>query len=110
MKSTPCVDYPVAQASDRLEGPGSPEGLSGACINCDSELHKMHICYLRSQGLERRIESISDHPTVECGQCGAKANSAENVCAAHLGGDAPNVEGGHGSIVLDQIGKPHGDW
>ena len=27
--------------------------------------------------------------------------------AAHLGEDAPNVEGGHGSVGLDEVGKPH---
>jgi hypothetical protein len=67
----------------------------------------MHICYLKSQGLEECIKSISDNPTVECRQCGAKANSLQYVCAAHLGQEAPNVEGGHGIVDLEDIGKPH---
>ena len=76
-------------------------------MNCNSESHKTHICYLKSQGQEECIRSITDNPTVECRHCGAKANSLEYICAAHLGQEAPNVEGGHGSVSLDEIGKPH---
>jgi hypothetical protein len=53
------------------------------------------------------IKSFSDHPTVECRKCGAKANSSKNLCAAHLGDTAPNVEGGHGFVGLEEVGKPH---
>lgn len=76
-------------------------------MNCNSESHKTHICYLKAQGQEECIRSITDNPTVECRHCGAKANSLEYICAAHLGQEAPNVEGGHGSVSLDEIGKPH---
>ena len=76
-------------------------------MSCDSKQHKMHMCVLKSKGHDDIIKSLSDHPTVECRQCGAKANSLENVCAAHLGEEAPNVEGGHGSVGLEDIGKPH---
>ncbi len=76
-------------------------------MNCNGESHKMHICYLTSQGKVESVRSISDNPTVECRHCGAKANSLEFVCAAHLGQEAPSVEGGHGSVGLDEIGKPH---
>jgi hypothetical protein len=31
----------------------------------------------------------------------------ENVCAAHMEEEAPNVEGGHGSVGIEDIGKPH---
>jgi len=62
---------------------------------------------LKLQGKDDCIKRLSDNPTVECSQCGAKANSLEYVCAAHLGEEAPNVEGGHGSADLEEIGKPH---
>lgn len=65
------------------------------------------MCALKRQGLEDCIKSLSDKPTVECRQCGARANSSENLCAAHLGDSAPNVEGGHGSVDLEDVGKPH---
>jgi hypothetical protein len=76
-------------------------------MSCNGESHKMHICYLKLQGQEECIRSITDNPTVECRHCGAKANSLQYICAAHLGQEAPNVEGGHGSVSLDEIGKPH---
>ena len=76
-------------------------------MGCNCESHKMHICYLKSQGEDDCIKSLTDNPTVVCRQCGAKANSIQNLCAAHLGAEAPNVEGGHGSVSLDEIGKPH---
>jgi hypothetical protein len=76
-------------------------------MNCNCEAHQMHICNLKAQGREDCIESISDKPTVQCRHCGAKANSLQYVCAAHLVDEAPNVEGGHGSVGLEDIGKPH---
>ena len=76
-------------------------------MSCDSEQHKMHMCVLKSQGKDDCIKSLSDNPTVECRQCGAKANSLQYVCAAHLGETSPNVEGGHGSVDLEEVGKPH---
>jgi len=74
---------------------------------CNSSSHKMHICALKNSGRDDLIKSLSNRPTVECKQCGAKANSLENICAAHLGDNAPNVEGGHGSVDFENIGKPH---
>ena len=76
-------------------------------MSCDSKHHQTHMCALKAQGLDDCIKSLSDHPTVECRQCGAKANSSQNLCAAHLGEWAPSVEGGHGTVSLDEIGKPH---
>ncbi len=76
-------------------------------MSCNDKSHKMHMCVLKSEGQDDIVKRLSDHPTVECRQCGAKANSVENVCAAHLGEEAPNVEGGHGSVGLEEIGKPH---
>jgi hypothetical protein len=76
-------------------------------MECKVEAHKMHMCSLKMQGLNDIIKSVSNNPTVECKQCGAKANSLEYVCAAHLGEDAPNVEGGHGIVDVEEVGKPH---
>jgi len=76
-------------------------------MSCNTEQHQTHMCALKKAGEYERIKSLSDHPTVECRQCGAKANSAEYLCAAHLGDCAPNVEGGHGTVSIDEIGKPH---
>ena len=76
-------------------------------MSCDSEDHQKHMCVLKREGQADRIKSLSDHPTVECRQCGAKANSSEYLCAAHLGDSAPNVEGGHGTVDIEEVGKQH---
>jgi hypothetical protein len=76
-------------------------------MSCDSKDHQMHMCALKRAGKDDLIKSLSDHPTVECRQCGARANSSEYLCAAHLRETAPNVEGGHGSVGIEDIGKPH---
>jgi len=76
-------------------------------IICDTEAHNMHMCYLKSQGKDEIIKSISNNPEVQCRQCGAKANDAKYLCAAHLKEDAPNVEGGHGSVEMEDVGKRH---
>jgi len=76
-------------------------------MSCDEKNHQMHMCALKRNGLDDCIKSLSDNPTVECRNCGAKANSSKNLCAAHLCDQAPNVEGGHGTVSIDEIGKPH---
>lgn len=76
-------------------------------MGCTCENHHMHMCSLKEQGKYDLIKSLSDNPTVECKQCGAKANDAKYLCAAHLGDTAPNVEGGHGNVDLQDVGKPH---
>ena len=48
---------------------------------CNIEQHKMHMCALKEENNKECIKSLSDKPTVECGNCGAKANSPENVCS-----------------------------
>lgn len=47
---------------------------------CNIEQHKMHMCALKEEKNDECIKSLSDNPTVVCGDCGAKANSYENVC------------------------------
>lgn len=76
-------------------------------MSCTCESHTKHICYLKSKGLDDCIAAVTDNPKVECRQCGAHANSAEYLCAAHLKQDAPNVEGGHGIVGIEEIGKQH---
>jgi hypothetical protein len=76
-------------------------------MGCDSESHRLHICSLKLHGQQDRVKCLTDCPTVQCRQCGVKANSVEYICAAHLQQDAPNVEGGHGTVELDEIGKAH---
>jgi len=76
-------------------------------MSCDSKNHSMHMCALKAQGKDDCIRDLSDKPTVECKKCGAKANSVKNLCAAHLLDNAPSVEGGHGSVSLADVGKPH---
>jgi len=76
-------------------------------MSCDDKNHTKHMCALKAQGLDECIKSLSDRPTVECRTCGARANSSQNLCAAHLGDWAPSVEGGHGTVGIDEVGKPH---
>lgn len=76
-------------------------------MGCDAENHQNHMCVLKAKGLDECIKKFSDHPTVECRKCGAKANSPRQLCAAHLGDWAPSVAGGHGSVSIEDVGKPH---
>ena len=43
-------------------------------------MHKEHMCALQAAGNTVEVARLSDHPTVECGVCGAKANCEDNVC------------------------------
>jgi len=74
---------------------------------CKVESHNEHICFLKMNGLDDILKKVSDNPTVECKHCGAKANSMQYVCAASLEDDAPSVEGGHGTVDVEEAGKPH---
>ena len=65
-------------------------------MSCTCESHDMHMCALKAEGKADLIKSLSDNPTVECRQC-----------AAHLRDEAPNVEGGHGNVGIEEVGKPH---
>jgi hypothetical protein len=49
-------------------------------MDCNVAQHKMHICALKAEKNDDCIKSLTDKPTVVCGNCGAKANSPENVC------------------------------
>ncbi len=76
-------------------------------MSCDPEAHKKHTCYLKLHGDHETLRKVTDNPKVACRQCGTMANSIEYICAAHLKEDAPNVEGGHGILGFDEIGKVH---
>ena len=76
-------------------------------MSCNAESHQLHMCALKLAGEDELIKSRSANPTVQCCHCGARADSLEFICAAHLGEGAPNVEGGHGSVGLEEVGKPH---
>ncbi len=75
--------------------------------NCNSPSHENHMCALRERGEHELIKKLSDRPTTACRYCGALANSVENICAAHLKDSAPNIEGGHGYVGFNEIGKLH---
>ena len=76
-------------------------------MGCTGKDHSKHMCALKAQGLEDCIKSLSDKPVIACKHCGAKANSIANICAAHLGATAPNTEGGHDTVSIADVGKPH---
>ena len=42
--------------------------------------HQMHMCALKSKGMNDEIARLSSKPAFVCGNCGAKANSADNLC------------------------------
>lgn len=54
--------------------------MSAERISCGSTMHKEHMCALQATGNTAEVARLSDHPTVECGVCGAKANCKDNVC------------------------------
>ena len=49
-------------------------------MGCDGENHKEHMCALKMAHRMELVRCLSDNPTVECANCGAQANRAENVC------------------------------
>ena len=49
-------------------------------MGCEGEDHKEHMCALNKANNTELISCLSDNPKVECGNCGAKANSPMNVC------------------------------
>lgn len=44
------------------------------------EKHKMHMCAMKAKGMTEEIASLSGQPAFVCGNCGAKANAADNLC------------------------------
>lgn len=53
----------------------------GKRMDCDTpDYHDLHICKLSKRGLHDEIQQRSQHPTVSCRKCGAKANQEQDVC------------------------------
>jgi len=49
-------------------------------MGCEGENHKEHMCALKAAKNQELIDCLSDKPTVQCGNCGSKANAPNNVC------------------------------
>ena len=47
----------------------------------DDEPRDLHVCELKRDKNEKKLEKITGHPTVSCEFCGAEANSGEYVCS-----------------------------
>ena len=51
---------------------------------CDQEEHKMHMCALKESGYAEQhpeeFQAITANPEYKCGNCGAEAGKAENLC------------------------------
>jgi len=45
------------------------------------EKHQGHLCVLRSKGMTKEVEHLTNNPTVVCFTCGVEANSEDNVCS-----------------------------
>ena len=51
---------------------------------CKKDGHKMHMCSIKAEELDQtdaeKYKQLTENPKYECGNCGAKVNSSENVC------------------------------
>ncbi len=51
---------------------------------CKKSEHKMHMCSLKAEGYDKKnpekFRALTENPQYECGNCGAKARKAENLC------------------------------
>jgi len=58
--------------------------VSDSEIDCNSELHGEHLCYIISQGFnltdEQNYRALVEKPAFRCGHCGRTAKSAGNLC------------------------------
>jgi hypothetical protein len=50
-------------------------------VCCSEEKHKGHICKLKITGKTRKIKDLTSTPNIACYNCGAEANSEDNVCS-----------------------------
>lgn len=52
--------------------------------DCKNEEHKMHMCLLKENGFDKKnpekFKEITEKPSYKCGNCGAEAKKAENLC------------------------------
>ena len=53
-------------------------------VDCASQLHAQHLCYLLSQGFnlsdEQEYKALIEHQRFKCGHCCREANSSDNLC------------------------------
>ncbi len=53
-------------------------------LECKSEDHDKHLCYLTSQGFHlsdaNKFWALTNEPKFQCKHCGRKANSDKNLC------------------------------
>ncbi len=51
---------------------------------CKKDGHEMHMCALKAEGFAEKdpeaYKKLTDNPKYKCGNCGAQANSSENLC------------------------------
>jgi predicted nucleic acid-binding Zn ribbon protein len=51
---------------------------------CKKDEHKMHMCSIKSEELEKtdaeKYKQLTENPEFECSNCGAKVKKSENVC------------------------------
>ena len=53
-------------------------------LECKSEDHDMHLCYLTSQGFHlsdaNEFKTLTSDPEFQCKHCGRQAKSDKNLC------------------------------
>ena len=53
-------------------------------LDCNSENHDKHLCYLTSQGFHLsdfdEFQELIKDPNFQCKHCGRQANSNQNLC------------------------------
>jgi hypothetical protein len=64
---------------EKMAGKKIPQNL-----DCKSESHGKHLCYIISQGFHlsdvEEYDTIVKDPKFKCRHCGRRANSANNLC------------------------------
>ncbi len=67
-----------------LEGLKMAEETVKHNLECKSESHSQHLCYIISQGFhlsdEEEYKALLEDPKFKCQHCGHVANSEKNLC------------------------------
>ena len=60
------------------------DGQAKHNLECRSDSHSRHLCYLVSQGLhlteKAEYESLAENPKFKCQHCGRTAKSEDSLC------------------------------